>query len=423
MSNIMIIYPKPDIDKKSRFGFSYDLMIIATILSDRGHNTYIRDFSCQNYNKSEFISEITNKKIDMAVIEFDSFSLKRSENCTHGRKLVKIIKEINTEIAVVTYGHFLSISKTDIPQADYKIKENNLNQIIKATNEIYNPARPIPLISDFDCVPFINRKLLMEIDYYRNNNKSTLIQTSTGCENTCVFCQRKGWQKKYQTHSDNYVQKEFALLKKSGYVNVWVVDENFTYNLNRAKRILNLLINNKVTKEMKLFISSWANIDTEFLDLASQANIKAISFGIESGNQDILDFYKKNIDLEKTKSMIKYANSIGIFTIGNFIIGAPMESDITINETFRYIRECAFDQVNIKTLDYMMGSDLFNSIKHTNGCSHMFACLENGLNKYTLKEITEIKSRFLNEYYQENNNRIKSKIHEYGTPYEVNQIF
>ena len=60
------------------------------------------------------------------------------------------------------------------------------------------------------------------------------------------------------------------------------------------------------------------NIDEEFLDLAKQCNIKIISFGIESGNKEILRFYRKNINIDEVPSIIRYANSLGIFTVGNF---------------------------------------------------------------------------------------------------------
>ena len=36
-------------------------------------------------------------------------------------------------------------------------------------------------------------------------------------------------------------------LKKQGFINIWIIDENFTFNLARAKRILTLLIEQKVT--------------------------------------------------------------------------------------------------------------------------------------------------------------------------------
>ncbi len=419
MSNIMVIYPMPNESKKPRFGFSYDMMIIATVLDNEGHNVCIKDYSCEMYSPDFFKDEIIDNRIDLVLIEFDSFALKRSENNIHGAELVRLIRSMDEEISVITYGHYCCISKADIPMTNYTIKENNFNEIFSAINKINISLNKIRFINDFDSLPIIKRGLLRQIDYYRQNSKSTLVQTAIGCENTCVFCQRKGWQSKYQTHSEQYVLEEFKLLNEQQYINIWIIDENFTFNLNRAKKILQLLISNKITENMKISISSWSNIDNEFLDMAKQANIKTISFGVESANQSILNFYRKNIDLEKTKILIKYANRIGIFTIGNFIIGAPMESHETINNTFKFIKECEFDQVNIKTLDYMMGSELYASVKNfAHGRSHMFACAENGINQFRLQEITALKSNFLKKYYVDNKERINQKIRKFGAPYE-----
>jgi len=88
---------------------------------------------------------------------------------------------------------------------------------------------------------------------------------------------------------------------------------------------------------------------------------------------------------------------IGLFTVGNFIIGAPMETIETINETFSFIKSCSFDKVNIKTLDYMMGSELYSKINCDlkKESTHIFACKENGLNNFYLQEIIDIKNKFL----------------------------
>lgn len=419
MNNVMLIYPRPDIAKGPRFGFSYDLLTIATILYNEGYSIFLKDFSCEHYSADSFSAEILANKIDLVLIEFDSFALKRSENYEHGLMLVETIKRINKQAAVIAYGHHCCISKKDIPKADCTIKENSFNSIFEAINETYLSSKKIPYISDFDSMPVIRRTLLNQIEHYRQNSRSTLIQTAAGCENTCVFCQRKGWQKKYQAHSDKYVLAEFRLLQEQGFVNIWITDENFTFILSRAKQILRLLIQDEVTRKMKISISSWANIDGEFLELAKLANIKAISFGVESGNQEILDFYRKNINLAKTKSIVRHANELGIFTIGNFILGAPIESNATIEETFRFIKECEFDQVNIKTLDYMMGSELYKSVESkAQGRSHIFACAENGINGFGLQEISDIKNRFLSGYYAEGEERLNRKIREFGTPYD-----
>jgi hypothetical protein len=97
-----------------------------------------------------------------------------------------------------------------------------------------------------------------------------------------------------------------------------------------------------------------------------------------------------------------------------------METYETINETILYIRECEFDQVNIKTLDYMMGSQLYNSIKDmVKGRSHLFACLENGLNRFTFQEILDIKHNLIADYNAEKKDRVSNKMRQFGTPYDL----
>ena len=171
---------------------------------------------------------------------------------------------------------------------------------------------------------------------------------------------------------------------------------------------------------MNLFISSWANIDYEFLDLAASSNIRIISFGIESGDKGILEYYRKNINLDKVAQIVQYANEKGIFTVGNFILGAPMETQETIEKTFNLIRECCFDQVNIKTLDYMIGSELHDSLNTALKLKdHVFACAENGLTSLKLDEMVGLKAAFLKSYYKAHKDVIRKKIQRFGVPFCV----
>ena len=290
--------------------------------------------------------------------------------------------------------------------------------VLIATVNIFSEVK-IPAILNFDAIPHIDRNILLSIDYYKKNRYSTLLQTSKGCENTCIFCQRKGWQDHYIAHSNSYVLDELNELKTQDYKNIWITDENFSFNLLRAKKLLKEILESSLTEQMNLFISSWANIDEEFLDLAKNCNIRIISFGIESGNQDILKFYRKNIKLARVPQIIQYANKIGIFTVGNFILGAPMETKETIQQTFSLIQECQFDQINIKTLDYMLGSELYEKLDNNLklGKNHIFACAENGLTTLPLKYLVEQKKLFKATYYSLHKEILKQKIEKFGTPY------
>lgn len=95
-----------------------------------------------------------------------------------------------------------------------------------------------------------------------------------------------------------------------------------------------------------------------------------------------------------------------------------METEETINETFDLIRSCEFDQINIKNLDYMIGSTLYETLAdELKTEDHVFACFENGLNKFKLADIKKIKDTFLSEYYKSHRSVIEKKIKLYGTPF------
>lgn len=411
--NILIVYPKPDKYKKPRFGFSYEMLTIATVLS-KYHRVNIRDFSCESYNECEFIEYVRRERIDVSLIECDSYALKRSQNIVHAARIIDILNRYTTTVA---YGNYCYITKRNFGNAVHTITENDINCVIDRINQL-EQIEHISHVGAYDELPYINRNLLLTIPYYKTNSQNTLLQTSKGCENTCVFCQRKGWQSCYVTHSDDYVLGEIQDIKSYGFQNVWITDENFTFNLPRAKRLVTKIIQANLHENFRFFISSWANIDEEFLNLAKECNVRIISFGIESGNAEILQFYRKNINIDNVPNIIQYANSIGIFTVGNFIIGAPMETEETIKETFDLIKKCEFDQVNIKNLDYMVGSSLYESLTdELQTEDHVFACFENGLNNFRLEDIKLRKDAFLSEYYTSHRPILERKICLYGTPF------
>lgn len=411
---ILLIYPQPDTNKHARFGFSYEMLTVATVLSAY-HSVTVRDYSCEKFDSASLSVKIDQGCFDLLLLECDSFALKRSQNLIHARELISIC---SSKIPVIAYGNYCYITKTSFDKADYTICHNDINALLKQVNALDDTIQ-MPYFSNYDELPYIDRNILLNIEYYRKNFRNTLIQTAKGCENTCVFCQRKGWQNHYVPHSEEYVLGELRILQEQGYRNIWITDENFTFNLVRAKQLLSAIYERSLMTGMKFFISSWANIDYEFLDLAAKCNVRIISFGIESGCQEILNFYRKNIRLERVSDLVHYADSIGIFTVGNFILGAPMETDNSIEATFSLIELCGFDQVNIKTLDYMIGSELYDGLSTSfRSNDHVFACSENGLTHFSLEALISRRDQFLQGYYAKHRKKLSEKIQQYGPPYE-----
>lgn len=430
MANILLFYPEPELIKNWRFGFSLNLLYLSSILKQAGHQIFFKDYSVEPVDL-EALSQLL-KDTDIAIIEFDSFPLKRSLNIHNGEFLLNFIKKNYSKIKTIAVGNDCILYPRFISNIDYVFQteaEASIGYVVECLLIGQGVIEEnLMALGHLDDLPFPDRGIISifaenggSINKKPNLAKSTLIQTSRGCKNTCSFCQRKGWGNIYREHSIDYVVREFKQISENEYINVWICDDNFTFNLNRAKKILERLIADRVTDDMHIALSSWTNIDFEFLELAKQANISVISMGIESTNQEILDFYRKKIDLEKTQKLISYADELGIYTVGNFIIGAPMETEETINKTFDYIMSVPFDQVNIKILDYMLGADLYNNIPDylKNDERHIFACKENGLNDFSLDYLKKRINIFMEHFNIQRRNHFIKKANQFGLPYKV----
>ena len=453
MANILLVYPAPNEFKDRRFGFSLDLLYLSSLLKQSGHHivNYL-DYSIETFDLKKFFDCL--EKTDVVILEFDSFPLKRAINIHHGEKLVRDIisrfesgsnrkKKIilfGNDVALGDYslfkeGGFFRENRPPIPptkafdfEFDFALTANyslNINIIVESLLT-GDPLPELQPLNNLDQFPFPDRILLTPfaehggtIDQKPGLQKSTLIRTSTGCLNKCVFCQRKAWHKKYQTHSINYVLNEFSELKKHHYRNIWITDDNFTYDLERAKTLLKELANRDLTIDMKIALSSWTHIDEEFLEIAKKAHVSIISFGVETADPEIQRFYRKIISLTRLRELIHCADKIGIYTVGNFIIGAPMETETTIEKTFYYAVNTPFDQVNVKILDYMAGSELYEGLtpEKKNINRHIFACKDNGLNEFPLEELRAKIKAFLKKFRQTREGHLKEKINTFGSPY------
>ncbi len=415
---IVLVYPEPIQKKHKRFGFSLNIAYISSILKNNGLNTIIYDFSNDDSSYDNLINYLTKFPNSIIAIEFDSFALARAENYENGLSLIDELKKLFPSCYIISFGFDCVILQKDIHDSDITIKKDIVKEVC---NKIFTLTINKELKQlRYDDLPFPDRDGFRKIDYFNKNYYSTLVQTSTGCNNTCVFCQRKGWQHKRYEHSINYVKNEFELLNSQGYKNIWIADENFTFNLMRAKELLKMLIDTQLSSKMKLAISSWSKIDYEFLELAKKAKVTIISMGIESANLEVLSFYRKQIDLNHVKDIISYANSLGIYMVGNFIIGAPMETEQMIENTFDYIDSLELDQVNIKVLDYMIGSELYSNLpQEMKSKHHYFCCRENGLSSIKLCDLTKMKKRYIQKFINNNSDKLKMKIEKFGTPYFV----
>jgi len=222
-------------------------------------------------------------------------------------------------------------------------------------------------IKNLDAIPFPNRTLI-EGSYGRNifvNRKSYIsggsesIITSRGCSFNCAFCASHSmWDSKTRYRSiENIVSEIEQIIESTGNKQFAVWDDNLTLN---KKRVLELC---SVLKELDVIwrcLVRADQLDPEICEAMVGAGCKEIWPGIESGDQRILDFLDKRIDVEKMLVGCRNAKRAGLKIKVLFMIGTPGERTNTPELNRDYISRLDFDLIGLSTFTPLPGSPIWN---------------------------------------------------------------
>jgi radical SAM superfamily enzyme YgiQ (UPF0313 family) len=113
---------------------------------------------------------------------------------------------------------------------------------------------------------------------------------------------------------------------------------------------------------MKFYVTA-ARVDSADEDLymkMKKAGVCLLQFGLESGNQDVLEFYNKNITIEQSRYAVNLSHKMGFFTVGSFILGAPFETKEHFENTLSFAKSLPLNSVSFLPLMYMAGSELWS---------------------------------------------------------------
>jgi len=138
---------------------------------------------------------------------------------------------------------------------------------------------------------------------------------------------------------------------------ILIEDDTFLIFQKRLKKICEMLSEER----LDLSWSCLGRVDTvnpQILKLMRKAGCWQIGYGIESGSQRILDFIKKGINLEQIQSALLWTRKAGIKTKGFFMIGHPLETRETIEETIRFAKRIDLDDFDINKFTPFPGSEI-----------------------------------------------------------------
>ena len=393
------------------------LLYLGAVLEQDGHNVEILDYYKEN---------VSREKLENALMSSDAVGITICTDIDFKSyiDISKMIKNIDPDIPLIIGGPHCSFvqerSLLDIPSADISVigeGEHTILDLVRFLQGTKNLAdirgiyyrnngsivsgKPLQIINNLDVLPFPARYLVEKYDYgdfplvFQQKKKVTSTITSRGCPFHCRFCVRYsnvigGWG--FRQRSVQNILQEFSEIDER-YGSINIVDDSFLADKKRARKIFDGII--EMGKDIELIIHG-ARVDSadkELYKKMKKAGTKYIYFGLESGNQDVLDFYNKKITLSQIRKAVKLSRKMNFITMGSFILGAPIETKDHIERTIKFAYSLPLDFAAFGPLRYIRGSQLWNEAVENNKISKdtdiVFADSENELGNLTKKEILD----------------------------------
>ncbi|HEY3913488.1 MAG TPA: hopanoid biosynthesis associated radical SAM protein HpnJ [Verrucomicrobiae bacterium] len=220
------------------------------------------------------------------------------------------------------------------------------------------------MISNMDSLPWVvdTYKRDLEIEKYFIGyllHPYLSLYTGRGCPAQCTFClwpQTIGGHK-YRVRSPENVAAEMAHAKKlfPQVREFFFDDDTFTANLPRAREIAKKLAPLGLTWSC----NSRANLDYDTIKSFKDSGLRLFLVGYESGNQEILNRIKKGIQLEEARRFTKACQKAGVVIHGTFILGLPVETRETIEQTIHYAMDLDVFSIQVSLAAPYPGTELY----------------------------------------------------------------
>ena len=226
-----------------------------------------------------------------------------------------------------------------------------------------------PLNKDVDALPFPDRDLA-GVQYTSaifgvkiNTKKFTTLISSRGCPFNCSFCGiRKFTRRAWRPRSVENVMAELEFLQSEGYEQFLFADDNFTLNSKRVSKLCRSI--REAGMDIEWFCDSRVdNVSYDMFRDMVKAGCRCVFFGIESGNQRILDYYQKGITPEQSMRAVCKARRAGMdIIVGSFIVGAPDETRREVVNTLKFANRLDLDVPDVNILGAQAGTDIWNDL-------------------------------------------------------------
>ncbi len=328
----------------------------------------IFDDGLQSNEKLE--NKIKNSNADLIGITMFSYCYQS------GYDIINFIKS-NTEIPLVVGGAHVSSTKKQIleeTEADFAIKhegEKTLLELIRYisanrsdyenidgliwryNNEIIeNKDREFLTSKELDELPFPDYEAFDIEEYLCYQTRTLPLITSRGCPYECNYCSVKlSMGRGFRYRNAQNVFNELKYWHDKRWSSFEINDDCFTMNMHRANDICDMIIKSGIKIKFSLYNGIRVDrVNYILLSKMKEAGCIFLSFGCESGNNDILKKIKKGITTQQVFQASEWAYSLGISHSVNFIIGHTGDTFKTALDSINFAKSLPCNFVNFYNL-------------------------------------------------------------------------
>lgn len=348
-----------DIAKRRNSQPPLGILYLASVASKRGHFVRAIDADVESYDLDHLVKIIIEGCYDLVCITATSPIFHKAVRLAEdlksrgykqpvviGGEHINIFRKTAFENCFdfgffgesdVTFGKFLEILETGSDDfSDMK------GFIYRRNGQIFETSQA-DRIKDLDVLiyPALN---LLRIDKYvmtfaKYKKRMYLpIMASRGCPFKCVYCSEPLTNPTVRFRSAENVVDEMEKWKKDLLVShFFFIDSNLTLDRQRIAEICELILK----RNLKITFEGWTRanlVDKEILTLLRNAGLIRMSYGIESGDPEVLKIIHKEVSQESILKAIKLTDDLGIEVACSLMLGLPGDTKASVERTISFVK-------------------------------------------------------------------------------------
>lgn len=293
--------------------------------------------------------------------------------------LIARLKESYSDIALVAGGPHVTIMKDEVlkkcPELDYGVVsegERTLVELCRGTSVdritglirwrdghvVANPAREP--VRELDALPWPRYERFELARYIHEAD----IYSSRGCPHECIFCPNRLISRGFRARSPKHVVDEMEYWYDRGHRQFNFDDDSFNHVRSRVVEICDE-IERRGLKELFIRCSNGVRadrMDRELLARMKEVGFRYIAFGVDAGNDRMLEIVKKGETMADIESAVAAACELGYDVKLLFVVGTPFETAEDIEDKVRLCRKYPVQDAHFYNIIPYPGTELYDWI-------------------------------------------------------------